>query len=566
MEHFILLTRLRIRIALNSIFNIKKDKKTGRTLLAFFAVLFVIGDYWFFRRIIIYLISLPDELADILIPQFLMVIFLTFFSMLVFSNIISSISTFYLSQDLDLLISSPVRSRDIFSSRIVQTTINSSSMFFIFGVPIFIALGTCYGAGADYYVGMALTIIPFIIVSAGIGIPVTVLLMRFFPARKTYQFLTIVGLIFMAGLVMFFRFMQPEKFLGKAVPEELIEQFVRNLEIPSYWFLPSTWAARSLVSGTDAAFSQMYFWISISWAAAILIIAVNIFIVSKFYYTGWTIAYIGRSGAQPGTQTESRFHRKFYGALERLFGFMLPSVRAIVLKDLKMFFRDPSQWTQLFMLAALVIIYVYNIRNLPMETVILKNFVSVLNIGLAGVVLAAVGVRFIFVTTSIEAKSFWLVKSAPVNFTKYLWGKFFFYLVPLLFLAETLVVLSNMFLAVDPFLTAISMGGIFFITIGLTGLGVGLGAVYPVFDFENIAEIGTSIGAIYYMLISLAYVGVMVMFGVRPIWVHLSMKFLSKDVGGADVYLFYAIILALTAAVTIVPMRMGAKSLRNIEV
>ncbi len=554
------MNRVRGRILYNSITRASRRQRQGMILLTLLTLLFVIGDYLFFRRIIVYLFSLPDEVADILIPQFLMVICLTFFSMLVFSNIIASISTFYLSKDLDLLISSPVAIRDIFMSRYLQTTINSSWIFFIFGIPIFVALGGCSGAGAWYYAGMALAVAPFMLIPSCMGILLTVMLMRFFPARKTYQFLSVIGLVFMGSLVMFFRFLQPEKFLGKKVPMEEIQRYVENLKIPSYGFLPSTWMANTLQSGAKGDYETMAYWILLAWCATVALLVLDVVLISRVYYKGWSIAYAGRSGVQARRQS------RFYPWLEWMMGFLSPPLRTIILKDIRVFWRDPSQWTQLFMLGALVAVYIFNIRSLPMESLFLKNFVSVMNIGLAGVVLAAVGLRFVFSSVSVEARSFWIIKSSPVDFSKYLWTKFFFYLVPLLALAETLVVISNMFLDVDLFLMAVSALGIFFITVGLTGLGIGLGAIYPVFEHDNIAEIGTSTGAIYYMLLSLGYIGVTVMFGVRPVWVHFSQKFLSREVGGVEVYACYAVIVALTALVAVIPIRMGAAALRREEV
>jgi len=555
-----LLVRVRGRILFNAVARASKTKRRGMVIVALLALLFVIGDYFFFRRVIVYLLTLPGDVADILIPQFLMVVCLTFFSMLGFSNIISSISALYISNDLDFLFSSPINFRQIFLARHLMATINSSWMFLLFGVPIFVALGTCTGAGAAYYLGMALLVIPFTMIPSGMGILITTALMRWFPARKTYQFLTVIGLVFMGGMIMFFRFLQPEKFLGKNVPTEQIQAFVESLKIPSYGFLPSTWVARGLQSGTKGELGAMAEWVIVAWIAAVALLAFNVFVVSRVYYRGWSIAYSGRSGVQ------GRRANPLYALIEKALWFIRPPLRTIALKEMRVFFRDPSQWTQLFMLGALVITYVFNIRSLPLDSPFLKDFISVMNIGLAGVVLAAVSVRFAFAAVSTEARSFWLVKSSPLDFTKYLWLKFFLYLFPLLALSETLVVLSNIMLGTDRYLMAVSVIGIFFITVGLTGLGVGLGAIYPVFEHENIAEVGMSTGAIYFMLISLAYIGVTIMFGVRPVWVYFTKKFLSEEKGGFEVYVCYAVVIILTAIITALPIRLGASSLRNMEV
>jgi ABC-2 type transport system permease protein len=560
MNHFLILFLARVLLWRNAILRASKVKKRGMALVILLGILFVACDYLFFRRIIVYILNLPENLADLLMPQFLMLICLTFFSMLVFSNIISTISAFYLSKDLDFLISAPIHIRVIFISRHILATINSSWMFVLFGVPIFAALGVNSGASAGYYVGLAFTIIPFILLPAGAGVLVTMLLMRFFPSRKTYQFLTVIGLVFVVGLVMLFRFMQPERLLGKNVPTAEIVQFVESLKVPSFTFLPSTWATNALLAGSKSDYWQMASWIGISWCAALVLVAVNILFVSRVYYKGWSIAYSGRSGVS------GRVKNVFYDMLEKLLPFLSPPLRAIALKEGRVFWRDPAQWTQIFMLGSLVVVYVFNIKSLPVVTPFLRDFISIMNIGFAGVVLAAVALRFAFAGVSTEAKSFWIIKSSPLNFHRYLLLKFFLYLFPLLALSETLVIASNILLGADKYLMGISISGIFFITIGLTGLGVGLGAIFPVFEHENIAEVGMSTGAVYYMLISLAYVGITVMFGVRPVWVYLSKKFLMVDKGGFEIYICYAIIICLTAVVTLLPMRMGANSLSKMEV
>ena len=118
-------------------------------------------------------------------------------------------------------------------------------------------------------------------------------------------------------------------------------------------------------------------------------------------------------------------------------------LRALVLKDFKSFFRDTTQWSQLILLTALVIVYLYNFRVLPLDktplpTFFLQNLVSFLNMALAGFVLSAVSVRFVFPAVSLEGLSFWTIRSSPLSPRTFLWGKFWTSLIPLLILAEIL--------------------------------------------------------------------------------------------------------------------------------
>jgi ABC-2 type transport system permease protein len=83
--------------------------------------------------------------------------------------------------------------------------------------------------------------------------------------------------------------------------------------------------------------------------------------------------------------------------------------RQLLLKDLKCFMRDVSQWSQLLLLVALVLVYLYNfsaldIERLPYMSGFLKN-VYAFNLGMAGFVMATVAVRFVFAAVSTEGAS-----------------------------------------------------------------------------------------------------------------------------------------------------------------
>src|SRR2546427_5359230 len=84
-----------------------------------------------------------------------------------------------------------------------------------------------------------------------------------------------------------------------------------------------------------------------------------------------------------------------------LLGFLPVAKREFVLKDIKLFFRDTTQWSQLILLAVLVIVYLFNIKALPLHrgeqvSFFYVTLVSFLNLGLAGFVLASIAARFIF--------------------------------------------------------------------------------------------------------------------------------------------------------------------------
>jgi ABC-2 type transport system permease protein len=127
------------------------------------------------------------------------------------------------------------------------------------------------------------------------------------------------------------------------------------------------------------------------------------------------------------------------------------------------------------------------------------------NLAMAGFVLAAVAVRFIFPAVSAEGGAFWVVRTSPVSMKAFLWSKFWTGLVPLLVLAEALTVVSNHFLGVAPFLKVVTAVAVFFMTIALVGLAAGMGARYPRFNAESMTQVAGSYGGIAFMVAAVLF-------------------------------------------------------------
>ena len=90
--------------------------------------------------------------------------------------------------------------------------------------------------------------------------------------------------------------------------------------------------------------------------------------------------------------------------------------RQLLLKDLKVFLRDVSQWSQLLLLLALVLVYLYNFRVLDLERIpymsgVIKNVYAFVNLAMAGFVMATVAVRFVFPAVSAEGAAFWIIRT-----------------------------------------------------------------------------------------------------------------------------------------------------------
>src|SRR2546426_4948940 len=118
------------------------------------------------------------ELGDYLLRLGLSWLFLTFLSFLAFSGIVTALSTFFLSEDLRLLLVAPIAIRRVFHARFLRTVAHASWMVVIFLVPVLVGVGRARCAGPVFYATALFTMLPFAIIPVAAGTGVTLLLVN----------------------------------------------------------------------------------------------------------------------------------------------------------------------------------------------------------------------------------------------------------------------------------------------------------------------------------------------------------------------------------------------------
>jgi ABC-2 type transport system permease protein len=245
----------------------------------------------------------------------------------------------------------------------------------------------------------------------------------------------------------------------------------------------------------------------------------------------------------------------------------------LLIKDLKVFLRDVSQWSQLLLLLALVVVYLYNFRVLDLDRVpymsgVIKNVYGFLNLGMAGFVMATVAVRFVFPAVSAEGAAFWIVRTSPIGLREFLWSKFWTGLLPLLVLAEVLTIVGNRFLGVDWFLQLVTAVAVLFISFALVGLATGLGARYPRFAAENINQVAGSYGGVSFMISAVLYIAAMIALlgyaSSQYLWA-LSRNRAMRENELTALTIGFAVAAVLSVAIFAFSMRSGVKALEEMD-
>jgi len=440
-----------------------------------------------------------EELGDYLLRLGLSWIFMTFLAFLTFSGIVTALSTFFLSDDLRLLLTAPIAARRLFYARFAKTVAQSSWMVIVFITPVLLGVGVVRCASATFYITSALTILPFAIIPVAVGTASTLLLVNVFPARRARDLLMLMGFLFVGSVVILLRMLRPEQLMrAESLPD--LTGFFSSLQSPLTPLLPSFWAGELVFASLKGGWDPMH--AGALWSTA-LVCCVGLRVADeRWHFSGYS-----RSQEAP----KARFAR-FRGIdlIARTLP-LSPVRKQLLVKDVKIFLRDVSQWSQLLLLLALVLIYLYNFRvldlgRIPYMSGFVKNVYALLNLGMAGFVLATVAVRFVFPMVSAEGRAFWLIRKSPVAMHDFLWSKFWTGLVPVLLLTETLTIAANELLDVDPLLKGVAAIAIVFLSFALVGLATGLGARYPRFTADNPSEVSGSYGGVAFMVVAVLLV------------------------------------------------------------
>jgi len=465
----------------------------GGIACAVAAVLFAIA-FWLTWQLLDY-----EELGDYLIRLGLGWLFLTFLSFVGFSALVSALTTFFLSEDLRLLLPAPVPAARLFYSRFARTVGQAGWMVVAFVLPVLLGLGLAHCAPALYYLVALLSVVPFVVIPSAIGALLTLGLVSVFPARRARDVLMLMGLLFAIALVLLLRFLRPERLLAvQSLPD--VTAFFATLQSPVTPLLPSFWAGESLFRGLRGELDLLHLGALWTTAGALTVLARAVY--GRQHFTAWSKAQEAR---------KARFTRlRLLEPLLRLVP-LAPARRALLVKDLKVFLRDTTQWSQLLLLVALALVYVYNFRVLDLDRIpymsrLVKNAYAFVNLAMAGFVTAAVAVRFAFPAVSAEGAAFWIVRTSPVSLSAFLWSKLWTGLVPIVVLAEALTVASNHLLGVGLFLKVLGAAAIAFMSLALVGLACGMGAEHPRFGAENPTQIAGSYGGVAFMVLAVCYI------------------------------------------------------------
>jgi len=517
---------------------------------------------------------LRDEMAVFgppLMDKLVGIVFLAFFSMLIFSNLIITLSTSYMSREVDFLMAMPVDHSAIFRQKLVESVLYSSWAFVVLSLPFFVAFGLAREAAWYFYPLVALLVVPYLAIPAILGSLLTMVVTAFLPARRTRTLVIALAVLSVAVSFGMARAMGLRSMFAQA-DEENFMAVMGFLSVGSSPLLPSSWmmsGVLSLAPGTmgPADLRQFLYWFAMLGSTALFLWQCTEWLVGRLYYRGWCLTKdssdrrdVKRQGFSPLV------------VFDKLIAFVPIQYRTLLSKDMRTFWRDPSQWTQLVILFGLLVIYTANLRaarnysgTVELLVAQWRSLLAFFNIGATGFVLSILTTRFVYPMLSLEGRQFWSIGLAPMNRRVIVWQKYALCLGSTLALSLVLLVFSSWVLQVDPMLQLIGFGASVLLAFGLSGLCVGLGALLPNFREDNPARIANGVGGTANALLSMFYIGATVAMIAVPM--HLFMQGRLDGMAWWNNWwpLYVAGFVLLQVATIWLPMRLGLKRWEELQ-
>jgi ABC-2 type transport system permease protein len=479
--------------------------------------------------------------------------------MLVFSNAIIGYTSYFKSRETGFLLARPVRPGTLFLYKFIESLGFSSWAFLFLGTPLLAAYGRLVGAPWTFYAVSVVFLGAYMFIPAALGALVAMLVTVYVPRTRGGLILGAVVAALLGVLILVSRLLYVHG--AQAIDLKLATEVFETIEFSRNPLLPSFWLAKGVLEFAARRYEAALFFL--------LLIAVN-----ASFWTSLAQAAAGRLllrgwHVSQGLRSQRRYAGR--GWIDGVVGLLLPmadrNVRYIVAKDIKSFVRDPVQWSQFLIFFGLLAIYFLNLRTFAYEDrdMFWKNLIAQMNLLATSLTLATFASRFIFPQLSLEGRRFWVIGMAPMSREKILFGKLALSFLCSLLISETLIGLSSFMLKTPMTLAILHSVALFGICLGLSGLSVGLGALYPDFSEDNPSKIVSGFGGTLNLVLSLCFVVAVLAAQAVPCFLYYGRWWLTGDQFRWIIVGSMAGIAVLSLAACLVPMSLGLRALQRLE-
>ncbi len=502
--------------------------------------------------------SFLDRLGGVgllIITKLFSLFFLGMGIMLAVSSIVSTYTTLYRSREVTDLLSRPMSIRNLVIYKFLEAAALSSWAFYFVIIPFIGAYAFHEKLSLVMVIWTFVFSVPFIIICCGIGALFTIITVRFFPSIRLVRIIIILSISAIIA----------SSFLASHMTHQMgddmqlsLSRLIPGLNIASNPLIPSYWVADGITELSTGNYTKGLLFLALCLHTAIIFIFVLEIIGTLFFLDGWRSMSSGTVNLKRGPL--------LFPSLGRLLLPLGADVKAMVLKDIRIFIRDPMQWSQALIFFGLLALYFANIRSfryhtLPVEW---RNMMAFLNVFSVAAVMCSLGSRFIYPQLSLEGQNFWVIGLSPVSMRRILLTKF---AMAGIFLATTgiaLMLLSCSMLKTDTTTLAVSLALATSISIANAGLSTGLGAVFLELRESNPVAIVSGYGGTMNLVLNLLFMIITILPYAYIFQLRRSGLLNAADMN-VGVLIVSIWVILLTLIFTAIPLYLGLRTLKSRE-
>lgn len=465
----------------------------------------------------------PQYFKLFLGEKILLMVFMTLFVMLIMSALVSTLNIFFLSKDLNLLLSTPLPAGSVFAWKGVEVFFNSAVMVLFFSFPALFAYCYYFATEIEKIAAIIATFSLFLVSGVLIGVLIGLVVPAFFSVKKLQPVLSVLSIIMISAVVIFLRLLRPEQFGNPDIINNLME-YMGGLKLEGFSFFPFYWMSRSVNLVSTGNFSGFWQMLALFVMVALFLTGV-IWILQRNMYLP-LVEKLGK-GSQRGklSHWSTSRRRRGFGSLWE--------------KEVKTFFRSPAQWSQLLIVLAIVVVYVINMREIPLPHSSLKILIGYLNLGMAAFIVLGLHSRFTFTSLPTERPGVVHILASPFERRRVLLFKLFFYGIPQMILGLILFIVSDLTLQLDTFML---MGGLVYLIPVLILLSV-LALYFGLSVDERIPlspqHLIVSRQGIAYMLWGLVYIVLSLIYFIRPFFLFYYNRHIRQLIPWTEISIWF---------------------------
>lgn len=450
--------------------------------------------------------------GPLLLERLIFLLFFFFFIMLVISNATITGMGMFRRKDMDWQVALPLPYRSLVLWKTLEGMALASWGLLVLSAPILVALGKLYHVGPAFYFFGAPALLCLVTISANLSSWLLLFLVRH--ARRWWwkPVAAVAAWILITTLMRFFSARNPAD--GRESGSDIVASLhgvLQHTEICMHPLLPSSWVAEVILAAGRGLTEQATFFSFALLANALFALTLTARLGGRLFYPAWDRVMAAVPMVRQQAASEAWFHHpeklNRRSLMSRFWGLTRPE-HAAILKDIRTFLREPTQWGQSLLIFGLLLMYTSNLRQLgyDLQSPFWIIIISHLNLLVCCLALSTLTTRFIFPQFSMEGQRLWILGLSPLSLQRVLSLKLRLSGGVMSLLTTALVFTSSMSLSLPWQRTVFFCAAVLMLSYGLNALALSLGALLPNFREPNPARIISGFGGTLCLISSFLYI------------------------------------------------------------